>query len=112
MIHIRISLTILGSLGCLASVAFANAFTKVFLDSDDTRSLNRAYKTLNEHFNKLNGRSSTEKRLIDSDYKDLAFIKWTKSAINLHNNHVGRQVRFSHSLQLYFPIPPFINNQH
>lgn len=69
---------------CLASIAFANAFTKVFIDSDDTKALNKAYKALNEdrHY----------KRLSDSDYKDLAYIKWTKSAVNLHNNHVGRQM--------------------
>lgn len=83
--------------GCLSTVAFANAFTKVFLDSDDTKSLNRAYKTLSEDQtqSKFRRRSSIEKRLLDSDYKDLAVIKWAKSAINLHNNHVGRQVRIN-----------------
>ena len=93
-------ITLTKLIDCFASVAFANAFTKVFLDADDTKSLNKAFKILNEDHNnnnynnnqRMSNKHSTERRTIDSDYKDLSFIKWTKSAINLHNNHVGRQV--------------------
>lgn len=81
--------------GCLANIAFAYAFTKVFIDSDDIKSLNKAYRILNEeqNYNGIINKRHNFKKLIDSDHKDLAYIKWTKSAINLHNNHLGRQVR-------------------
>lgn len=80
--------------GCYANVAFADSLTRSLLDYDDNRSLNRAHKILNEDINnnKLLNRNVGEKRQIDSDYKDLSIIKWTKSAVNLHNNHLGRQV--------------------
>lgn len=90
MIHSLIfSLT---TAGCNHNTAFADALTGIFMDADDVRSLNKAYKILNE--NPFNNRSglSIDKRLVDADYKDLSFIKWAKSAINLHNNRVGRQV--------------------
>lgn len=61
------------------------------MDAEDTRSLNKAYKILNKE--SVRNVSSSDKRVADPDYKDLSFIKWTKSAVNLHNNQVGRQVR-------------------
>lgn len=73
-------------------MAFASTFTQLLVDSDETRAMTRANKILNEEVHPTGSRSSGSKRLIDSDYKDLAFIRWTKSAVNLHNNHVGRQV--------------------
>lgn len=79
--------------GCSANTAFANAFTKVFIDSDDNKALSKTYKVLNEdhNSNKFNNKPYI-RRLVDSDYKDLAFIKWTKATVNIHNNNVGRQV--------------------
>ena len=60
--------------------------------ADDARSLNKDYKILNE--NSMDNRNGIliEKRMVDTDYKDLSFIKWAKSALNLHNNRIGRQV--------------------
>lgn len=59
------------------------------------KALKKAYRILNEDHNyiKSKNKSSYVKRLVDSDNKDLAYIKWSKSAINIHNNHIGRQVR-------------------
>lgn len=75
-------------------MAFAEAFTRIFFDADDIKLLNKAYKILNENPNQSKrSKYSSEKRILNSDQKDLSFLKWTKSAINLHNNHVGRQVR-------------------
>lgn len=93
------------------NTAFANAFTKVFIDSDDTRALNKAYRILNEDqsYTASSNKSLNVKRLVDSDYKDVAYLKWTKSAINLHNNHVGRQVSFDLSFFFDFNDAAMIN---
>lgn len=57
--------------------------------------MNRALSDINEpHYTKrkfINSRSKA-KRLLDSDIKEFAYIKWAKSAINLHNNNIGRLV--------------------
>lgn len=78
-------------IGCAANVAFASAFTRLFIDSDDSRTLNRVNKILNENTTE-SGFRADDKRLLDFDHKELSFIRWTKAAINIHNNHVGRQV--------------------
>jgi hypothetical protein len=68
------------------------------MDADDIRSLNKAYKILNDNSSNNRNGISIEKRLVDTDYKDLSFIKWAKSALNLHNNRVGRQVSSKRTL--------------
>lgn len=77
------------TIGCEVNSAFADTFTKIFFDADDLRSLNKASKILNEGHDPT---KSKRKRYPDVDHRDLSLIKWTKSAVNLHNNHVGRQV--------------------
>lgn len=42
--------------------------------------------------------NTSERRDIDSDKRDLAYLRWTKSAVLLHNNHAGRQVRSLHPI--------------
>lgn len=84
----------------MANIAFANAFVKVFLDSDDQRLLNRASATLGDA--KM-GASSDRRRLkyTKSEDREITYLRWTKSAINLHNNHVGRQVISMSTAKLY-----------
>uniref|UniRef100_A0A6G1SC12 Protein Wnt n=1 Tax=Aceria tosichella TaxID=561515 RepID=A0A6G1SC12_9ACAR len=89
---LRLTRSMIRRQGCTHNTAFADALTGVFMDADDVRSLNKAYKILNEDsINNRNG-FTVDKRVVDADYKDLSFIKWAKSAINLHNNQIGRQV--------------------
>jgi len=82
-------------LGCSVNTAFADAFTRVFIDSDDIQVLNKANRILNEDYNNNQNASkiSRDRPHRETDYKDLAYIRWTKSVISLHNNNVGRQVR-------------------
>lgn len=77
-----------------ADYAFASAFTQIFVDSEDLSTINKAAIFLNNASSQATSRilSLKHKRLVDSDRMDLAYIKWARSAINLHNNHVGRQV--------------------
>lgn len=65
------------------------------------KALNKASRILNEDQSYNGSKILNIKRLTDSDQKDLAYIKWTKSAINIHNNHVGRQVSFKLHGQSY-----------
>jgi hypothetical protein len=73
------------------------------MDADDVRSLNKAYKTLNDNASNSRIGLLSDKRLVDADYKDLSFIRWSKSAINLHNNRIGRQVG---RVEVFFLIYP------
>lgn len=80
--------------GCKINSAFANAFTKVFIDHEDIRNLNKASKILNGDPSPSHSTSNSKIwRILDTDDKELAHIRWTKSAINLHNNQIGRKVR-------------------
>lgn len=81
------------STGCQLNIAFGNALSRIFLDLDDTRSLRRAFNVLNnELIRNKDSKKNKSRRLISSDERDLAYLRWTKSAINLHNNNHGRQV--------------------
>lgn len=73
-------------------MAFADALTRVFLDADDTRILNRASRVLNEDIQST-GPSIEMKSRFEYDYSDIHSLRWTKAAINLHNSQAGRQVR-------------------
>lgn len=87
--------------GCIMNIAFADVFTKTFIEAEDHKSLSKASKFLNDDINSnAMTRSSINRRLVDPDYKDLVYIKWAKSAVNIHNNNVGREV----SLIIYYKV--------
>lgn len=80
--------------GCNHNVAFGAAFARTFLDIDDVRSLNKASKVLNHNYPTSSGskRSARLKDHTDIDHIELAYLRWTKAAVNLHNNNLGRKV--------------------
>lgn len=64
----------------------------MFVDADDEVALNKASRILNYNPERINPRGTRKASFIDADQKDFAAIRWIKSAVNLHNNNVGRQV--------------------
>lgn len=77
---------------CSSNYAFASAFTQVFMDSSDLIAINLASEILNGARPQTRFVSSKGRRLKTSNYRDLAYIEWARSALNIHNNHIGRQV--------------------
>lgn len=79
---------------CRLNYAFAEALTRLFLDADDNRSLDNAHRVLNRNLmiDKKLRMNTPSKVHYDLDYRDLSIIKWTKSAIGLHNGNLGRKV--------------------
>lgn len=93
---------------CTINSAFASAFTEIFIDSEEKANLNMAFKILNGEFASVrSSRTSIDRQSVGSDDKELAHIKWTKSAINLHNNQLGRKVR-SHLCSQHNSCRPLI----
>lgn len=85
-------INIMRDLECSPNFEFASALTAILLDGDDTKVLNKASKLLNQRnpFKKMRHRYS--KRLVHTDQKELSSIRWAKSAVNIHNNYIGRKV--------------------